>query len=106
MHGGGESCVERRLLKDALNLITKQEQEIEELKAENAKLTEIVNSKVYDFVQDVIDNGKARAEMEKQAAYDFAKRIIDTSMCMSTYDDGTMILTTSDKQIYKLIEED
>lgn len=48
---GGESCVERRLLKDALNLITKQEQEIEELKAENDELLKQSNGYATELIE-------------------------------------------------------
>lgn len=58
------------LCKDALNLITKQEKEIDALKAENEELTKVVSSKVYDFVNKIIDETNTRLDIEKQAKID------------------------------------
>lgn len=80
-NNGGFSCCDGEMYKDALNLITEQEQEIErlrttlgqcntelnsaleslksqcreigELKAENEELTKVVSSKVYDLDEEV-----------------------------------------------------
>ena len=58
------------LCKDALNLITEQEKEIDALKAENEELTKVVSSKVYDFVNKIIDETNTRLDIEKQAKID------------------------------------
>ena len=58
------------LCKDALNLITKQDKEIDALKAENEELTKVVSSKVYDFVNKIIDETNTRLDIEKQAKID------------------------------------
>ncbi len=57
-NNGEFSCRDGEMYKDALNLITEQEEEIERLKAENEELTKVVSSKVYDL----IDNAKEIAD--------------------------------------------
>ena len=58
------------MCKDALNLITEQEQEIERLKAENEELTKVVSSKVYDLIDNTKEIADAREAWEKQAKID------------------------------------
>ena len=58
------------LCKDALNLITEQEKEIEKLKAENEELTKVVSSKVYDIIDNAKEIADAREAWEKQAKID------------------------------------
>ena len=58
------------LCKDALNLITEQEQEIDRLKAENEELTKVVSSKVYDLIDNTKEIADAREAWEKQAKID------------------------------------
>ena len=95
---GEFSCCDGEMCKDALNLITEQEQEIErlrttlgqcntelnsaleslksqcreigELKAENEELTKVVSSKVYDLIDNAKETADAREAWEKQAKID------------------------------------
>ena len=95
---GEFSCCDGEMCKDALNLITEQEQEIErlrttlgqcntelnsaleslksqcreigELKAENEELTKVVSSKVYDLIDNAKEMADAREAWEKQAKID------------------------------------
>ena len=97
-NNGEFSCCDGEMCKDALNLITEQEQEIErlrttlgqcntelnsaleslksqcreigELKAENEELTKVVSSKVYDLIDNAKEIADAREEWEKQAKID------------------------------------
>lgn len=57
-------------LSDALDLITEQEKEIEQLKAENEELTKVVSSKVYDLIDNAKEIADAREAWEKQAKID------------------------------------
>ena len=65
------------LCKDALNLITEQEKEIDALKAENEELTKVVSSKVYDLIDNTKEIADAREAWEKQAKIDLLKELID-----------------------------
>lgn len=69
-NNGNFSCVGGKMCKDALNLISEQEQEIERLKAENEELTKVVSSKVYDFIDNAKEIADAREAWEKQAKID------------------------------------
>ena len=97
-NNGKFSCCDGEMCKDALNLITEQEQEIErlrttlgqcntelnsaleslksqcreigELKAENEELTKVVSSKVYDLIDNAKEIADAREAWEKQAKID------------------------------------
>ena len=97
-NNGEFSCCDGEMCKDALNLITEQEQEIErlrttlgqcntelnsaleslksqcreigELKAENEELTKVVSSKVYDLIDNAKEMADAREAWEKQAKID------------------------------------
>ena len=91
------------LCKDALNLITEQEQEIEKLKNENEELTKVVSSKVYDLIDNTKEIADAREVWEQQAKIeavkDFAEDLKAKTMCIKEYEDGTRILQTSNKLI-------
>lgn len=97
-NNGEFSCCDGEMCKDALNLITEQEQEIErlrttlgqcntelnsaleslksqcreigELKAENEELTKVVSSKVYDLIDNAKEIADAREAWERQAKID------------------------------------
>ena len=97
-NNGNFSCVGGKMCKDALTLITEQEQEIErlrttlgqcntelnsaleslksqcreigELKAENEELTKVVSSKVYDLIDNAKEMADAREAWEQQAKID------------------------------------
>lgn len=59
-----------KLDEDALALITEQEKEIEQLKAENKELTKVVSSKVYDLIDNAKEIADAREAWEQQAKID------------------------------------
>lgn len=63
------------LCKDALNLITEQEKEIDALKAENEELTKVVSSKVYDLIDNTKEIADAREAWERQAKIDVLKEL-------------------------------
>ena len=65
------------LCKDALTLITEQEQEIEKLKAENEELTKVVSSKVYDLIDNAKEIADAREAWERQAKIDVLNELKD-----------------------------
>lgn len=65
------------LCKDALTLITDQEQEIEKLKAENEELTKVVSSKVYDLIDNAKEIADAREAWERQAKIDVLNELKD-----------------------------
>lgn len=65
------------LCKDALNLITEQEKEIDALKAENEELTKVVSSKVYDLIDNAKEIADAREAWEKQAKIDVLNELKD-----------------------------
>lgn len=69
-NNGEFSCCDGEMCKDALNLITEQEQEIDRLKAENEELTKVVSSKVYDLIDNTKEIADARGVWEKQAKID------------------------------------
>ena len=69
-NNGEFSCCDGEMCKDALNLITEQEQEIDRLKAENEELTKVVSSKVYDLIDNTKEIADAREAWEKQAKID------------------------------------
>ena len=102
-NNGEFSCCDGEMCKDALNLITEQEQEIErlrttlgqcntelnsaleslksqcreigELKAENEELTKVVSSKVYDLIDNTKEIADAREAWEKQAKIDVLNKL-------------------------------
>lgn len=65
------------LCKDALNLITEQEKEIDALKAENEELTKVVSSKVYDLIDNTKEIANAREAWERQAKIDVLNELKD-----------------------------
>lgn len=69
-NNGEFSCCDGEMCKDALNLITEQEEEIERLKAENEELTKVVSSKVYDLIDNVKEISDAREACEQQSKID------------------------------------
>ena len=69
-NNGEFSCCDGEMCKDALNLITEQEKEIERLKAENEELTKVVSSKVYDLIDNVKEIADAREACEQQSKID------------------------------------
>ena len=69
-NNGEFSCCDGEMYKDALNLITEQEKEIERLKAENEELTKVVSSKVYDLIDNAKEIADAREAWEQQAKID------------------------------------
>ena len=69
-NNGKFSCCDGEMYKDALNLVTEQEKEIERLKAENEELTKVVSSKVYDLIDNTKEIADAREAWEKQAKID------------------------------------
>ena len=69
-NNGEFSCRDGEMCKDALNLITEQEQEIDRLKAENEELTKVVSSKVYDLIDNTKEIADAREAWEQQAKID------------------------------------
>lgn len=64
-----DGCTQE-LTTDALGLITKQEKEIDRLKAENERLAKVVSGKVYDFIDNVKEIADAREAWEQQAKID------------------------------------
>ena len=74
-NNGNFSCVGGKMCKDALNLITEQEQEIEKLKAENEELTKVVSSKVYDLIDNAKEIADAREAWERQAKIDMLNEL-------------------------------
>lgn len=69
-NNGEFSCSDGEMYKDALNLITEQEEEIERLKSENEELTKVVSSKVYDLIDNVKEISDAREACEQQSKID------------------------------------
>ena len=65
------------LCKDALNLISEQEKEIDALKAENEELTKAVSSKVYDLIDNTKEIADAREVWERQAKIDVLNELKD-----------------------------
>lgn len=62
-----------------------QEREIEQLKAENEELTKVMSSKVYDFVNKIIDETNTRLEIEKQAKIDVLNELKERTYRDSVY---------------------
>lgn len=86
----GDCC--GKLKKDALDLITDQEREIEQLKAENEELTKVMSSKVYDFVNKIIDETNTRLEIEKQAKIDVLNELKEKIQITKLNDDTALII--------------
>ena len=80
---GEFSCCDGEMCKDALNLITEQEQEIERLKAENEELTKVVSSKVYDLIDNTKEIADAREAWEKQAKIDVLNELTVKAVSLS-----------------------
>ena len=74
---GEFSCCDGEMCKDALNLITEQEQEIDALKAENEELTKVVSSKVYDLIDNTKEIADAREAWEKKAKINVLNELKD-----------------------------
>lgn len=77
------SCCDGEMYKDALNLITEQEKEIERLKAENEELTKVVSSKVYDLIDNTKEIADAREAWEKQAKIDVLNELTVKAVSLS-----------------------
>lgn len=119
---GKFSCRDGEMFKDTLDLITKQENEIAYIKkqydnqvSENTQL-HIEYDKAFDRLkaqQREIDRLKIQLEQanagivnchgceleETNAVKEFAERLKRDSICTAQYEDGTKILTTSNKLI-------
>ena len=80
---GEFSCCDGEMCKDALNLITEQEQEIDRLKAENEELTKVVSSKVYDLIDNTKEIADAREAWEKQAKIDVLNELTVKAVSLS-----------------------
>ena len=70
-------CSNGEMYKDALNLISEQEKEIDALKAENEELTKVVSSKVYDLIDNAKEIADAREAWEQQAKIDVLNELKD-----------------------------
>lgn len=96
--------IERKMLGSQIKVIKKRLNnkyvEIEQLKAKNWRLTEKLRQVLL-----CIDKAKEMntmcniAEQIKQAVKEFAERLKRDSICTAQYEDGTKILTTSNKLI-------
>ena len=102
------------LCKDALNLITEQEQEIDRLKAENEELTKVVSSKVYDLIDNTKEIADAREAWEKQAKIDVLNKLKDyvNQLACDEYGDSacdtnyiTIDIDKYEQDIDEMIEE-
>lgn len=83
------------LCKDALNLITEQEKEIERLKAENEELTKVVSSKVYDLIDNTKEIADAREAWEQQAVKEFAERLKERFTQYNNTDDVDIVASVN-----------
>ena len=102
------------LCKDALNLITEQEKEIDALKAENEELTKVVSSKVYDLIDNTKEIADAREAWEKQAKIDVLNKLKDyvNQLACDEYGDSacdtnyiTIDIDKYEQDIDEMIEE-
>lgn len=82
-NNGEFSCRDGEMYKDALNLITEQEEEIDRLKAENEELTKVVSSKVYDLIDNTKEIADAREAWEKQAKIDVLNELTVKAVSLS-----------------------
>lgn len=82
-NNGVFSCRDGEMYKDALNLITEQEEEIDRLKAENEELTKVVSSKVYDLIDNTKEIADAREAWEKQAKIDVLNELTVKAVSLS-----------------------
>ena len=113
-NNGKFSCCDGEMCKDALNLITEQEQEIERLKAENEELTKVVSSKVYDLIDNTKEIADAREVWEKQAKIDVLNKLKDyvNQLACDEYGDSacdtnyiTIDIDKYEQDIDEMIEE-
>ena len=111
---GEFSCCDGEMCKDALNLITEQEQEIDRLKAENEELTKVVSSKVYDLIDNAKEIADAREAWEKQAKIDVLNKLKDyiNQLACDEYGDSacdtnyiTIDIDKYEQDIDEMIEE-
>ena len=111
---GEFSCCDGEMCKDALNLITEQEQEIDRLKAENEELTKVVSSKVYDLINNTKEIADAREAWEKQAKIDVLNKLKDyvNQLACDEYGDSacdtnyiTIDIDKYEQDIDEMIEE-
>ena len=111
---GEFSCCDGEMCKDALNLITEQEQEIDRLKAENEELTKAVSSKVYDLIDNAKEIADAREAWEKQAKIDVLNKLKDyiNQLACDEYGDSacdtnyiTIDIDKYEQDIDEMIEE-
>ena len=111
---GEFSCCDGEMCKDALNLITEQEQEIDRLKAENEELTKVVSSKVYDLIDNTKEIADAREAWEKQAKIDVLNKLKDyvNQLACDEYGDSacdtnyiTIDIDKYEQDIDEMIEE-
>ena len=111
---GEFSCCDGEMCKDALNLITEQEQEIDRLKAENEELTKVVSSKVYDLIDNTKEIADARETWEKQAKIDVLNKLKDyaNQLACDEYGDSacdtnyiTIDIDKYEQDIDEMIEE-
>ena len=113
-NNGEFSCCDGEMCKDALNLITEQEQEIDRLKAENEELTKVVSSKVYDLIDNTKEIADAREAWEKQAKIDVLNKLKDyvNQLACDEYGDSacdtnyiTIDIDKYEQDIDEMIEE-
>ena len=113
-NSGEFSCCDGEMCKDALNLITEQEQEIDRLKAENEELTKVVSSKVYDLINNTKEIADAREAWEKQAKIDVLNKLKDyvNQLACDEYGDSacdtnyiTIDIDKYEQDIDEMIEE-
>lgn len=71
--------------RNAFERLKAQQREIEQLKAENEELTKVMSSKVYDFVNKIIDETNTRLEIEKQAKIDVLNELKERTYRDSVY---------------------
>lgn len=91
---GNPRCIDM-ICKDALNLITEQEKEIDALKAENEELTKVVSSKVYDLIDNAKEIADAREAWEQQAVKEFAERLKERFTQYNNTDDVDIVASVN-----------
>ena len=86
--------------------ISEYEAEIDGLKAENEKLTKVVLSKVYDFVNKIIEETNTRLDIENQAKIDVLNELKTKALDKDAFNGwagSTFVVLVRD--IDKMIEE-
>lgn len=86
--------------------ISEYEAEIDGLKAENEKLTKVVLSKVYDFVNKIIEETNTRLDIENQAKIDVLNELKTKAFDKDAFNGwagSTFVVLVRD--IDKMIEE-